>query len=151
MQNDFESFGNENVSDEIVEVVSHILNLFDETKAILENYKKSSMELLSLNEQKIVQSQLAQNEADLRFSEAENALKNEKFDIARKKLQDSLSKYEEALNIQNNSLLREECDKKLFALGNEISKQENQIVVVEVRQLKNDARDAYFNGRFEDA
>ena len=151
MQKDFESFGKENVSDEIVQVVSHILSLFDETKSTLENYKNSSMELLSLNEQKIVQSQLAQNEADLRFSEAENALKNEKFDIARKKLQDSLSKYEEALNIQNNSLLREECDKKLFALGNEISKQENQIVVVEVRQLKNQARDAYFNGRFEDA
>lgn len=114
MQKDFESFGKENVSDEIVQVVSHILSLFDETKSTLENYKNSSMELLSLNEQKIVQSQLAQNEADLRFSEAENALKNEKFDIARKKLQDSLSKYEEALNIQNNSLLREECDKNFL-------------------------------------
>lgn len=151
MQKDFESFGKGNESEEVVKVVSHILNLFDETKITLEKYKKDSLELLSLNEQKIIQAQLAQNEADLRFSEAENALKNEKFDIARKKLQDSLSKYEEALNIQNNVLLREECDKKLFALGNEISRQENQIVVVEVRQLKNQARDAYFNGRFEDA
>ena len=107
--------------------------------------------IIDKNKQRSVQSQLAANEADLRFSEAKSALDNEQFDIARRRLQDSLTKYDEALNLQNNSKLRAECDEKLMNLGNEITKRENQIVVVEVRQLKNQARDAYFNGRFEDA
>ena len=151
VQNDFEVYGAQNATTEINNVISIILEDFSKTTANLNEQKSILQKLLAQNEQKIIQAQLAQNEADMRFTEAQNALKSEKFEIARQKLQDALSKYDESLSIQNNALLRNQCDEKLFALGNEIARQENQIVVVEVRQLKNDARDAYFNGRFEDA
>ena len=95
--------------------------------------------------------QLARNEADLRYSEAQNALRREDFDTARKKLQDALSKYDEALMNQNDETLRSETDRKLQTLGESIAKAENELVVREVRDLKTRAKDAYFNGRFDDA
>ncbi len=95
--------------------------------------------------------QLARNEADLRFQEAQNALRREDFDTARKKLQDALSKYDEALMNQNDEKLRSETDIKLQSLGESIAKAENELVVREVRDLKTKAKDAYFNGRFDDA
>jgi len=96
-------------------------------------------------------SQLARNEADLRFNEAQNALRREDFETARKKLQDALTKYDEALINQNDEELRAETDRKLQVLGESIAKAENEIVVREVRDLKTRAKDAYFNGRFDDA
>ncbi len=96
-------------------------------------------------------SQLAKNEADLRYTEAQNALRREDFETARKKLQDALSKYDEALINQNDESLRAQTDSKLQALGESIAKAENELVVREVRDLKTKAKDAYFNGRFDDA
>ena len=95
--------------------------------------------------------QLARNEADLRYTEAQNALRNEDFDTARKKLQDALTKYDEALMNQNDETLRSQTDTKLQTLGESIAKAENEHVVREVRDLKTKAKDAYFNGRFDDA
>ena len=94
-------------------------------------------------------SQLARNEADLRFTEAQNALRKEDFETARKKLQDALTKYDEALMNQNDEELRAETDRKLQSLGESIAKAENELVVREVRDLKTKAKDAYFNGRFD--
>ena len=102
-------------------------------------------------QRQMTSAQLARNEADLRFTEAQNALRREDFETARKKLQDALSKYDEALMNQNDETLRNETDSKLQALGESIAKAENEIVVREVRDLKTKAKDAYFNGRFDDA
>lgn len=101
--------------------------------------------------QKITNSILAKNEADIRFKEAQTALNKDDFDTARKKLEAALTKYDESLSNQNDEKLREQWDEKLMELGNLITKNENLIVVKEVRQLKTLAKDAYFNGRFEDA
>ncbi len=101
--------------------------------------------------QKITNSILAKNEADVRFNEAQTALNKDDFDTARKKLEAALSKYDESLSNQNDEKLRAQWDEKLMELGNLITKNENLIVVKEVRQLKTLAKDAYFNGRFEDA
>ena len=148
---DFNKNAELNSTEEIQNTMNQILLTFEKTKENLVAESDFAKKIKDKNKQRSVQSQLAANEADLRFSEAKSALDNEQFDIARRRLQDSLTKYDEALNLQNNSKLRAECDEKLMNLGNEITKRENQIVVVEVRQLKNQARDAYFNGRFEDA
>ena len=148
---DFNKNAELNSTEEIQNTMNQILLTFEKTKENLVAESDFAKKIIDKNKQRSVQSQLAVNEADLRFSEAKSALDNEQFDIARRRLQDSLTKYDEALNLQNNSKLRAECDEKLMNLGNEITKRENQIVVVEVRQLKNQARDAYFNGRFEDA
>ena len=102
-------------------------------------------------QRQITQATLARNEADLRFQEAQNALRKEDFETARKKLQDALTKYDESLNAKNDEELRAQTDSKLQVLGENIAKAENEIVVREVRELKTLAKDAYFNGRFDDA
>ena len=135
-----------------------ISGLFADTLEYLETQNKKLAEIqkvindnLALARNKLIQSKVAKNEADLRFTEAENALKRNDFEVARKKLQDSLKKYDESLSLQDDENLRSECDKKLYDLSMRIAKEENEVVVKEVRELKNLAKDAYFNGRFEDA
>ena len=113
--------------------------------------RQRSSEYLTLAQRKISDATLARNEGDLRFLEAEEALKKEDFETARKKLEVALSKYDESLSYLNDEEVRSQWDSKLFDLGNRITKSENLIVVREVRELKTLAKDAYFNGRFEDA
>lgn len=137
----------ENIETLVYEAISYM----DTQKEKLAELRTVSASKVALAQSKIVASQLAKNEADIRFREAENALRAENFETARKKLQDALSKYDEALNNQNDEQLRAECDTKLQELGERIAKSENEIVVREVRDLKTLAKDAYFNGRFDDA
>ena len=115
------------------------------------DYERECNTLLGNAKKQRNKSILAKNEADLRFSEAQNSLEKNDFELARKKLQDSLKKYDESLNYQDDFELRQDCDAKLYELGTKIAKLENEIVVKDVRDLKNKAKDAYFNGRFEDA
>lgn len=123
----------------------------DEQKQKLNSLRTVSVRLASEAQTKITQAQLARNEGEMRFNEAETALKRENFSQARRKLQDALSKYEEALSVANDESLRTQWDNKLQELSERINRTENEIIVKEVRNLKNQARDAYFNGRFDDA
>lgn len=132
--------------------------LIDETKVFFEEEKQKlralaikAQEQAGLAQRQMTAAQLARNEADIRYNEAQNALKREDFETARKKLQDALSKYDEALINQNDETLRSQTDAKLQSLGESIAKAENELVVREVRDLKTRAKDAYFNGRFDDA
>ncbi|MBP5519297.1 MAG: hypothetical protein J6X84_01780 [Treponema sp.] len=138
-------------SSEVETLVVKTNDYLEQQKKKLETYINGAKEQGVVARRQMTAAQLARNEADLRFNEAQNALKKDDFDTARKKLQDSLSKYDESLNNQNDEVLRAETDKKLQALGESIAKAENEIVVREVRDLKTKAKDAYFNGRFDDA
>ena len=125
-------------------------NIESERQKLIQLISQSQSQA-ALAQKQMTAAQLARNEADLRFNEAQNALRREDFDTARKKLQDALSKYDEALMNQNDEALRSETDRKLQVLGESIAKAENELVVREVRDLKTRAKDAYFNGRFDDA
>jgi hypothetical protein len=93
----------------------------------------------------------AQNEADLRFSQARTALSANDFDTARKRLQESRTKYNESLSYQESSSLRADTDTILASLGEEISKKQNEVIVRQVRTLKTRARTEYYNGNFDGA
>ena len=118
---------------------------------MLSQLQKDGKSILDSSNAKILTAKLSKNEGDLRYSESLAAFKNKDFQTARKKLQDALSKYQLSLANQEDEELRQNCDKKLFDLAGRITSGENEYVVVEVRRLKNLAKDAYFNGRFEDA
>ena len=127
------------------------IDYMDNQQKYFSDYEKKCNNLLGMAKQQRNKSILARNEGELRFSEAQVSLEKNDFDMARKKLQDSLKKFDESLKYQDDYELRLECDSKLYELGIKIAKLENEIVVKEVRELKNKAKDAYFNGRFEDA
>ena len=141
-----------------VEGALEVGGLISETRAYLEEDRQKLRSLITGAQEQVAvarrqmnAAQLARNEADIRFNEAQNALRNNDFDTARKKLQDALTKYDESLTNQNDEVLRSETDRKLQSLGENIAKAENEVVVREVRDLKTRAKDAYFNGRFDDA
>ena len=135
----------------LVGIINEASIYLNNQKNNIEGLRSLAQENANLAQKKIVASQLARNEADIRYREAQNALTNENFDTARKKLQDAVSKYDESLANLNDEELRVQVDQKLQELGQEIAKIENEVVVKEVRELKTKAKDAYFNGRFEDA
>jgi hypothetical protein len=141
-----------------VEGALEVDGLISDTRAYLEEDRQKLRSLITNAQEQVAvarrqmnAAQLARNEADIRFNEAQNALRNNDFDTARKKLQDALTKYDESLTNQNDEVLRSETDRKLQSLGENIAKAENEVVVREVRDLKTRAKDAYFNGRFDDA
>ena len=136
---------------DIPPLVSTARTYLEQQRGRLRSMITGAQEQVAVARRQITASQLARNEADLRFTEAQNALRNEDFETARKKLQDALTKYDEALMNQNDEALRTQTDTKLQTLGESIAKAENEIVVREVRDLKTKAKDAYFNGRFDDA
>ena len=147
----FNSHPQQKENSEIQSYVNEAQKNIDLQRQKLNQLITDSQNQAALAQRQMTASQLARNEADLRFNEAQNALRKEDFETARKKLQDALTKYDEALMNQNDEELRAETDRKLQVLGESIAKAENEIVVREVRDLKTRAKDAYFNGRFDDA
>ena len=141
------SHGDESVPALVVETKTY----FEQQRQKLRALITTAQEQGAVARRQMTAAQLARNEADLRYTEAQNALRNEDFDTARKKLQDALTKYDEALMNQNDETLRSQTDTRLQTLGESIAKAENEHVVREVRDLKTKAKDAYFNGRFDDA
>ena len=127
------------------------IDYMDNQQKYFSEYEKKCNNLLGMAKQQRNKSILARNEGELRFSEAQVSLEKNDFDMARKKLQDSLKKFDESLKYQDDYELRLDCDSKIYEIGIKLAKLENEIVVKEVRELKNKAKDAYFNGRFEDA
>lgn len=151
LNSNFESHQQWKVDEGISSIITNFNKNCENNKNELTQIKNKAVVLGNESQSLIVKAQVAKNEAEIRFSEAETALRKGNFDLARRKLQDSLSKYDECLTYQNNEDLRIECDYKLQSLGERITKSENELVVKEVRELKNQAKDAYFNGRFDDA
>ena len=117
----------------------------------LENQKKESNELIALCRIQIQNAQRARNEAELRLNQAEIALQTDNFETARKRLQESRTKYNEALALSFSKDLQNESDVRLIQLGEKINKKENEIVVRDVRNLKTQAKNEYYAGNFEQA
>lgn len=139
-------------SDEKISAYANECVLYLETQEkTLTDLKNQSTNLKNLSCKEFLQSESAKNEGDFRFSEAEDALKNKNYALARKKIQESLSKYEESLSFSNDEDLSASWNKKIQEFGNKINSAENEIVVKEVRALKNQARESYLAGDFDNA
>lgn len=117
----------------------------------LSQIKAQSTAHIALANERIVLSERAKNEAVLRYNQALQALNADNFQSARENLQRSRTKYNESLSFQESSDLRSQSDKLLSDLGNDIARSENEVIVREVRQLKTDAKNAYYQGNFERA
>jgi outer membrane protein assembly factor BamD (BamD/ComL family) len=113
--------------------------------------KSQSNTHIALANERIVLAERAKNEAVLRYNQALQALNTNNFQSARDNLQRSRTKYNESLSFQESKELREQSDTLLFDLGNSISKSENEVIVREIRQLKTEAKNAYYQGNFERA
>lgn len=111
--------------------------------------KTSFADLASLSRSRLQMAEKSRNEAELRFNQAEIALQTDNFETARKRLQDSRTKYNESLDTAFSLQLQALSDSRLQALGERINQKENELVVREVRQLKTLAKNEYYAGNFE--
>lgn len=133
------------------EVITRLNDFYTSKKLQLSDLSASVKKYSAEAQKNVNSARLAKEEGDSRFSDAERALKQEKFETARKRLQEAVDKYNASLSAMEDESLRITCDTKILDLSERIVRSENEVVVKEVRQLKNQAKDAYFNGRFDDA
>ncbi len=117
----------------------------------LQDIRVSSESYITLASQRIRLAQQAENEADLRFSQAQDYLDQENFAASRDAVQRARTKYNEALSYQYSDDLRVASDNQLAALGEEISFIENEIVVRNVRNFITQSRQNYYNSNFSQA
>lgn len=117
----------------------------------MNNLKLSSASNKAKCSEEILLAKRSVNEAELRYEKAVAAFRKQNYTEARKNIELCSAKYKEAFDHQESPSLREESDKKLMALGQQINDAENKIVVAEVRELKNKAKNEYYNGNFEKA
>ncbi|MGI5064841.1 hypothetical protein [Treponema putidum] len=95
--------------------------------------------------------QLAKNEADLRFEEAKRNLASGNFAAARRSIELSRTRTNNALELEENSEYRSMTDERLDKLGKEINDAENTVVVKDVREYLEKAKRDYFNTDFRQA
>jgi hypothetical protein len=104
----------------------------------------------------LARNQAAQAEAfrmdgDRLIQEAQNALAQNNFDLARDRITRAGERYDASLAIEDNPALRAERDTRLVRLGEELNRRENELIIREVRELVNNARTTFFAGNFERA
>ncbi|MCL2834634.1 MAG: hypothetical protein FWD78_15805 [Treponema sp.] len=90
-------------------------------------------------------------EGDRLYQEAQTALTANNFDLARERLSLCQDRYSASLAIQESDTLRQLRDTRLISLGADIVRLENEYVVREVRDRVTKARDAYYQGNFDEA
>jgi hypothetical protein len=83
--------------------------------------------------------------------EAQLAYQRQNFDTARDRLQRASDRFNNSLDLQESPSLRQSWDNQMIALGEAISNAENEMIIVEVRNLVNEARVTYFAGDFQRA
>lgn len=119
--------------------------------AKMNGFKANSAQTAAKCNQEILLSQRSLNEAELRYDQAVAAYRKGDYTAARRNIELSSAKYKESFDHQESDSIRNDADKKLLALGQQINDAENKLIVAEVRQLKTKAKSEYYNGNFEKA
>ena len=90
-------------------------------------------------------------EGDRLFKAAQDYMNRSDFDNARISLGKAQDQYNSSLAIQESTSLRNTWNTDVVNLGTEIIRRQNEVVVKDVRNLVNSARDSYYNGNMEQA
>lgn len=133
------------------EMASETETSLEENIISLNALKSLTMELAEHSKTQIQTAAKARNEAELRLRQAEAALEDDDFEAARKRLQDSRTRFNDALALSFSEELQADSDSRLLLLGEEVTQKENEIVVRDVRKLKTQAKNEYYAGNFEAA
>jgi hypothetical protein len=85
------------------------------------------------------------------LKETKQALGANNFDLAREKLERTVMRFAESLDLQENSELRREWELNIAPLSKEIARLEYDYIIREVRDLIDSSRNKYFAGDFNRA
>nr|MBP3283028.1 hypothetical protein [Treponema sp.] len=123
----------------------------DESIKELDSLISKAKRLSSQAAIQVRKAELAIEEAKENYRRAEQELSKENFTGARNYLGKASQKYAESFNIQESMNEREESDRLISELSARIVREENELVIREVRALINDAQDLYYDGELESA
>lgn len=127
-----------------VSALDNAISRLNEISAGLARISESSRNLIRL-------AQAARERGDSSYNQAQVAFEAEDYERARRMLQEARVAYNESLSYQESADLRAYSDERLASLGDAITRAENEIIVLEVRRMKTEARAEYYNGNFENA
>lgn len=137
------------------EGITNLVNLtnqnFEDLIAQLQELQKQSNYWNDYSQKQISAAAILRVDGDDIFDDAQTYLNREDFEQARKKLRDASEKYAKSFELQSDESLNILCDKRIQELGMKISRLENEKIVREVRDLKTKAKNAYIDGRFDEA
>ncbi|MBP5283469.1 MAG: hypothetical protein J6Y93_02250, partial [Treponema sp.] len=139
--------------------------IFDRSYINIENVIKNldtltadSLKLSAACQERVNLARIASREADNFYNRAvrdlQNAIKkgdNDLFNSARENMNNARKRYTDSIGYEDDEELKNSSDEKLSRLDNDINENQQKIVVARTRQLKNSAREAYYNGDFEEA
>jgi tetratricopeptide (TPR) repeat protein len=90
-------------------------------------------------------------EGERLLREAQAAYQRQNYETARERIQRASERFNSSLEIQESSSLRQSWDTQLINLGQAIIQAENETVIVEVRNMLNNARTLFYAGNFQQA
>ncbi len=82
---------------------------------------------------------------------ASRSLDRKDFDGARRNLDEARKGYVEYLSHQESAFIRSDSDKRIAAIGERITEEENKLIVPEVRRLITSAKNEFYSGNFDAA
>jgi hypothetical protein len=130
---------------EISETNTRYLAAINELNAI----RSQGLALAETARTRSAQAETFRLEGERFFREAQTAYQRQDYDTAWERLEQASERFNSSLEIQESPPLREMRDTQLITLGQAISIATNEIIIQEVRNLINTARNAYFNGNFQ--
>ena len=124
---------------------------YQSVTAELNNLRTQAAALAETARLRSAQAEAHRREGERLFREAQTAFQRREYDAARDRIQQADSRFQSSLEIQESASLRQMRNTQLINLGQSISAAQNEAIIAEVRNLVNTARNAYFNGNFQQA
>lgn len=94
---------------------------------------------------------LALSEGDIRLQQTRDEMDDERFELARNKLEQAGSAYSQSLTFREDPEVRAIIDEQIPELADQILFEQNQAIVREVRGLINRGRELFFQEKFLEA
>ncbi|MEW5817425.1 MAG: hypothetical protein AB1798_18770, partial [Spirochaetota bacterium] len=128
----------------VVKVKSNGDQLLGNIKSLIESLPP----LIAACDEQIRSAERFRQEGFARIGEAQAALRNNNFDLARQKLTTAGERFVASLSHQEDYDLRNQIDSQIQGLSRDVTEAENQVVISEVRTLINQGREFYTQGDF---
>jgi tetratricopeptide (TPR) repeat protein len=94
---------------------------------------------------------LALSEGEIRLQQAQDELRNDRFEAAREKIEQAGYSFSESLTFREDPEVRRLIDERIPSIAEDIIFRQNEQIVTEVRDLINEGRELFFTEKFIEA
>jgi hypothetical protein len=117
----------------------------------IDGLDRNLVALIEESDEQVLLAGRYENEAFFRIDQARAALNQNRFDDARDELKAAGDRFDQSLDLQEDQELRDRRDNLIATLNEEINSTENNIIVGEVRDLIEDAKESYSREQYQEA